>query len=535
MERPIFNTGQIEYLGNLYQAISDCSAENLKGLLRTCIKRPGLVLSGDTFAAYIDGGEIIVPIGSVVFEDFSIYSPLAPTTLTMDLDASSIDKYLAVEGIYTETLPYPIMSTPGSISAEGYHNTLSVPIIKIVLLDTPNPSLSQEILGKISYEDGVYTYEDMRNESSMLLADPPHNITSAPIISSLELGVFQLPDLSGASPAAMPDVGVVETYINASWLIPSAVSELQYFTVVAVPYKDSVEKWEMATSCQYIPTAEELETLGPRPRAYANLRCAPGVQYKVMLYGYFNRFNLNSFLLASQTFITTPVSAEPADLAVIISNLTTTNKSFQITPSYDGPGKMQVFVKDPSLIGDIVDKRFLYYDGPVAQVVYTSDTNSNIKVRIVDSYARVTHESNTLLHEVATAGWTTPDEEQWVFIVPCTGSPLVAVSSMTVAEFKAPCNFQLTKVVYYLERDLEYDFSAFADIDVTINGSVKLSSATVVSPSSYDSVWGYEEQSAPLPSYSEGDTITVGVAEASVGTPITPYYGTIILYIKKVL
>ena len=540
MRLPIFQGGEINTLTELYGRITECETSNLKDAMRAAVKQTGIVVVDDAFAAYIDGDKLKVPVGSILFGNYELYYP--QSYYVAELDFSSLNEDLEYDLVatlsYSTQLPYPYIPQPGTIPAGQTWNTLSIPTIELDIVEQGGTGGDDKvIIGSLKFEAGVPVYTDLRRDNAMMLIDPPDAILSIPIISSMELSTFQLPNLGTVSMSSGFEINNIDTYLNVSWLIPRGMNKLQYFTVSAVPLSGTTEQWDHAVFTHYFPTSAELEALGPRPRAYANLRVAPGLVYRVYLHGYFDRLSLRRHQLATEDINVIDVDEAPDPLQVVVSDLVPTLKSYQITPLYYGAGRLQVFAQS-SLISGLVDRKNLVYDGPVGPVIHSANEDTHFLARIVNSYGRVTHTTPTMLHEVISSGSYSEREEAWIFCVPCDQDPTSATPTVTFASFEAPYDFEVTKAIFYLDRELEYtDLTLLYDADLTIDdGGTPIVLCTASQDSGNNNFFmGSGTSFASTPSFSSGDTINIKISRIPAGSNINPWYGVAVIYVKKAI
>ena len=543
MKNPLFNDGREASLEDLYSAVSTCSIDNLKEAMRCVIKKTGIVLSGSAFAAYIEGSNISVQIGSIVFSNYEIFSPLKPTSLVLAIPVSSSDKsiYLVATLQYKTAFPYPASPDPAALNPSSTIDTLSVPTITLSLENTYVASDETVLIGILTYSGGSITYSDERRSNAMSLLDPPDVAAGSPIIYLDEPSIYQLPNTISSPISSSYDTKHKATFVQLSWDIPKGLTELQYFAIDLIPIFLGNEVPEAKTSTQYFPDASQLETLGPASKAFVNMRCVPGLEYKAILYGYFSRTALSKKVLGSTTFDVAgdDISVENT-LLLTVTDLVPSGASVRIDITNAGTGKLQVFIKGSADLADITLKKYLYYEGPVIPVIYSEDSDTLLLARMVDQYGVVTNTSSETSHTLTTTGEFSDIEEQLVFIVPSGATPTTATAGpVTIATFDAPYDFKITKAVYYMARNKEvpspsdgtladgqirvydpsgvltdYDFPYVANTDsVTMIGSSVFSTTPTIDK--YDEV--------------------IIKAEKDGINDITPYYGVVMLYVKKVI
>lgn len=396
-------------LEELYSEFQDVLEHNLENYLKAIIQTPGLrIADGDEFLVRLENSQIVIRLGSVIFDDYTLFVP--PNGQTQLSVAIPFDQIKAGDpplvAYLVSTVAY---SHPYHVTGErSYQYAVGHSAVQLVVQDnsTTPPDHSWK-LAEIEVLDTGFSVTDYRLQSQLSMigdyasGDWDPQVGIAPQVQNVTAISRPLYDyrkikIEGSSGSAAVNrhslfTDVRENHVlDVSWDMPptlelDALRGLVYYKVLAVPMLKGEE--------QLLPVHAIVPALSSSgDRCGCLIPATSGCSYSVTVYRISNLFHHRISTPTSAITVDVPrpfscISYAVVDLA--ISRAYSTRDLVQIKPDYEynRSNLLKLYAREftasegPWAEADVIDERFLAYEGPIDTVNYMVvdwDTNAGV-------------------------------------------------------------------------------------------------------------------------------------------------------------
>lgn len=397
-------------LEELYSDFQDVLEHNLEGYLKAIIQDPGLrIADGDEFLLRFENGQLVIRLGSVIFDDYTLFVP--PTSQTQLSVAMPFDQITAgVTQLVAYLVSTAAYSHPYHVTGErSYRYAVGHSAVQLVIQDdtTPPPAHSWK-LAQIEVLDTDYVITDCRLESQLTMIgdytsrdwDPQVGIApQAQKVSAISRSLYDARkvQIEGASGSAAVNrhslfTDVRENYVvDVSWDMPpaaelNALRGLVYYKVLAIPTLLGEE--------QLLPIQAIVPALpSSGDRCGCLIPITPGCTYSITVCRVSNLFHHRISTPTSAIVVEVPrpfSCMSCVDVILETSRAYSTRDLIQVRPLYEYSRNslFRLFAREYtdaegpwSDSTDVVAERFLVHEGPIDTINYMVvdwDTNAGV-------------------------------------------------------------------------------------------------------------------------------------------------------------
>jgi len=393
----------------LYDTVQDAMGLNIHAYIKAIILEPGLrIAEGNEFMVYVSGQILRIPIGSVVFDDYSIFVPdtgsqsaeidlsdinwssvisdsfnvwivpvddethYVPRVRNKDLTPTVLRQSIKIVVTATGSSPGPnsILIGMGEYQADGSIQMTQNAINKVMKLVPTYRAKSWGSSAKIipAVSGITASFGSTYNDKAGSFKDNPVNVESLPCNSRF----FDYADLSWPSPSSQE---------------LDAMGGLAYYAVVATPVVGGVEDSAKARKRHVIYTMDDALNRAAI-RVQARIRLDWGVDYNIRVYRVTNTLNYTispaSDVISSSHVVAAPMEPQlQIDYAFNASDLIMINHDLEYSSNrYQKAYACEYDTTDPG--DNINNDRFLFYVGPIQPIIYKigNEGRTNLKIRV---------------------------------------------------------------------------------------------------------------------------------------------------------
>jgi len=425
MHRYLAESGLQVALEELYADLQDVLDHNLEDYLKAIIQTPGLrIADGDEFLVWAENGQFVIRLGSVVFDDYTLFvPPTSQTRLAVDIPSSLIsptqnrDLAAYLKSVTAYSHPYHVAGASHGVYAIGHS------AVQLVIQSATTPPPRHSIrLADIKVLDAGFQITDRRLSSQLTMIgdyassiwDPQSSIAPQP--ANLTVAYKRLYDhrqtqLEGGAGRAPVDkhsifTNVREHYVlEVSWSVPpqvevNALHGLIYYKVLAMP------------TCEHGEHKISIQTIVPNlPEAGERCGClipvTAGCEYDVEVYRVSNKFHHR---ISAPAVLATPIRVpSPPNCvgACPILNLTSSMAyatrdliRIKIPAEYSRDRIVRLFAREyvgtPWLAADLMDEKYVACEGPIDDILYMVQNQANDGVTF---YAQIIASGNDVAND----------------------------------------------------------------------------------------------------------------------------------------